>query len=495
MDKLNTLSPSALVTELERFLRVMDEAVEQQVHAIENIHPDQQISARNLLQYLKLRSEDIRPLQDRLHLLGLSSLNSSESHIRAQVEAILQMLGKEIQNEELSPCNYHVARNLLYNRSIQLFGTKDVEAIPYIMITFDARFADDVKLVTKLLERGMNIARINCAHDNRETWMKMINTTRTACRKTGLACKIYMDLAGPKIRTVIRNTGKAVTKKKKRIKLYEGQKILFAEPEAFFDPAMAVIGCDETGVTQRLKPGDRVLYDDGVVEMQVVDNTLPRSALLQVVRISAKKRRLREKKGINFPDTMLDLPALTEYDRSVLPFVCANADLIGYSFVRKAADVQELQQVISAFNKRPCIIVKIETSEAVERFPSILLQAMTEEVYGVMIARGDLAVEIGFEQLSEVQEELVWVSEAGHAPLIWATQVLDSLNKRGIATRAEVTDAYYAAISECVMVNKGRNILKVIDSLRDILKRSRGHRIKKRYTCGVMDIATRYFGD
>jgi pyruvate kinase len=482
------------MAELERFISVMDSALQQQSEAIANVHPEQQLSARNLIDYLKLRCEDIRPLQDRLHLLGLSSLNSSESHIRAQIQAIMQLLGKEFREEELSSCNYHVARNLLNNRSVELFGTKTESSVPYIMVTFDARFADDVKLVSKLLEKGMNVARINTAHDGRETWMQMISTVRAAVKKTGISCKIYMDLAGPKMRTVIRNAGKAATKKKRRIKLHEGQKILFAEKNVLFDPSATVIGCAEAGVTQHLKIGDRVLYDDGVVEMKVIDACSPATATLEVVRISLKKPRLKEKKGINLPDTMLDLPALTDYDKSVLPFICASADLIGYSFVRQAADVAELQQAIAGFQRRPDIIVKIETSEAVERFPSILLQAMRDEVYGVMVARGDLAVEIGFERLAEVQEELVWISEAAHAPLIWATQVLASLNKSGLATRAEVTDAYYAAISECVMVNKGKNIIKVMNALRNILKSSRSHHIKKRYTCSVMGIASKHFG-
>src|SRR6202000_2669765 len=123
------------------------------------------------------------------------------------------------------------------------------------------------------------------------------------------------------------------------------------------------------------------------------------------------------------------------------------------SFIRSGGDIRQLQKELSKYDRRASIILKIETGEAVDNLPSLLLQAMKEEVYGVMIARGDLAVEIGFERLSEIQEEILWISEAAHAPVIWATQVLESLNRSGIATRSELTDASYAALSECVMLN------------------------------------------
>jgi len=112
----------------------------------------------------------------------------------------------------------------------------------------------------------------------------------------------------------------------------------------------------------------------------------------------------------------------------------------------------------------------------------------------VMIARGDLAVEIGFERLSEIQEEILWLCEAAHVPVIWATQVLETLNKKGIATRSEVTDAARAAQAECVMLNKGNYLLLVLATLRDILQRSGGHYSKKRYIFRPLQIAERFLG-
>lgn len=477
----------SLKTSLESLINKMTVAVQQRSNVINDLAVNQKISAANLIQYLALRSEDIRSLQDELHITGLSSLTSSESHILRQVQAILQRLRKQFSPEDISPCDYYKGRSLIDSRSKQLFGSKKDSSIPYLMITFDTEFADNYQLVKKLLEAGMNIARINCAHDNEDIWKNMVDLVRTATEKTGIPCKIYMDIGGPKMRTSILGKGRLIEK----VPLFEGQEIALAEPNADYDPSGIVIGCDEQGLISQLKAGERILFDDGLIETQVISNQYG-LAVLKVIRISAKKPQLKAKKGINFPDSHFTLTALTENDRMVLPFICEYADLIGYSFVRNASDLKDLQRELLRYNKKPNIILKIETSEAVKNFPSLLIQGMKEEVFGVMIARGDLAVEIGFERMSEIQEEILWISEAAHVPVIWATQVLETLNKSGVATRSEITDASYAAMSECVMLNKGDYIINVIKTLRDILHRSGGHHVKKRYTFRRMQIAINF---
>ena len=121
----------------------------------------------------------------------------------------------------------------------------------------------------------------------------------------------------------------------------------------------------------------------------------------------------------------------------------------------------------------------IREPSAVEVLPQILLTAMRRPKIAVMAARGDLGVEIGFERMAEVQEEILWLSEAAHLPVIWATQVLESLAKRGLPSRAEVTDAAMAGRAECVMLNKGPHILLALDFLCDVLARMKGHTTKK----------------
>jgi pyruvate kinase len=456
-----------------------------------NLLPErQQLSAANLLHYLTLRSKDIRNLQDRLHVAGLSSLASSESHILRQLQAILERLGQHIPPAEISPCDYYFGREMIRTNSRLLFGEKRDQEIPYLMVTFDTQFASDYQLIKKLLQSGMNIARINCAHDDPETWLNMIDLVKLASERTGLPCKIYMDLGGPKMRTVIRENGKLV----ERITLAEKQEILMVDDILSDHPEAVVVGCEEHGLIRQLKKGNKILFDDGIIEATVLEKH--RSGVkLRIDRVSDRKQLLRSGKGMNFPDTELRLPPLTAYDTSILPFVAEHADLVGYSFVRNGRDLEKLQTLLSVYDRKPAIIIKIETSDAVKNLPSLIMQGMHNEVFGVMIARGDLAVEIGFERLSEIQEEILWICEAAHVPVIWATQVLENLNKSGIATRSEITDASYAALAECVMINKGNYVIKVIKTLNDILRRSGGHHIKKRYTFRSMQIALNYLGN
>ena len=125
-------------------------------------------------------------------------------------------------------------------------------------------------------------------------------------------------------------------------------------------------------------------------------------------------------------------------------------------------------------------MLKIETKRAFEQLPHLLLATMQSPRDGVMIARGDLAVECGFERLAEVKEEILWICEAAHVPVIWATQVLETLAKSGRPSRAEITDAAMGERAECVMLNKGRHLAAALDTLSDILARMQAHQWKKR---------------
>lgn len=477
-----------LKTALEALESKLAEAVQSKMALVDTVHTEQRMSAVNLIRYLSLRSEDMRTIQDNLHIAGLSSLASSEGHILRQIQAIRERLGTRYQAKDIAACDYYTGKQLLESRAIKLFGEKHEQALPWIMVTFDTPFADNYKLIKKLLEAGMQVARINCAHDGPETWLNMIELLRHASQKTGLPCKIYMDIGGPKMRSRILGKGK----KKKQIKVAIGDKILFAEQDADFNKKDIVVGCDEPNVIRQIKPGERVLFDDGVIETQVMSSRKG-IAKLEVMRVSSKKALLRAKKGINFPDSQIELPSLTRQDKKLIPFVAEHADLIGYSFARTPEGVYELQNILAEYERRPQIIVKIETPQAVKRLPYLLIQGMHDDVFGVMIARGDLAVEIGFERMSEIQQEILWICESAHVPVIWATQVLETLNKSGIATRAEVTDAAYAGKAECVMLNKGDYVLDVIKSLKDILLRSKGHYAKKRYIFRPMRIAMDFF--
>lgn len=455
---------------------------------IDQVHIRQRLSAANLVHYLALRCEDLRDMQDDLHNAGLSSLASSESHALRQVQSALQRLGSEVPDTMLSSCDYPTASRLIHRRAEMLFGPKVNPHIPHLMVTFSSGLANDYASVKALVLAGMNVARINCAHDEPEIWLRMVANVRKACRATGRACKIHLDLSGPKIRTTLLGKGRF----KDRMKVTEGERFLLAEEDTAIDKKNKVVGCTLPGVVKDLRKGDRVLFDDGLYEA-IVEKTGTSVAQLLLVRASASKPQIKPEKGINFPDTEISVRSLTDFDKSVIPFALEHADLVGFSFVRHPEDLAELQQLLHRNDGDMLpVILKIETFEAVQNLPALLLQGMQAPVFGVMIARGDLAVEIGFERLSEIQEEILWICEAAHVPVVWATQVLESQNKSGIATRSEVTDAARAAHAECVMLNKGKYLLEVLASLRDILHRSGGHHLKKRYVFRPLAIAERF---
>lgn len=156
---------------------------------------------------------------------------------------------------------------------------------------------------------------------------------------------------------------------------------------------------------------------------------------------------------------------------------------MGYSFVQSGADIRLLQDELA--KRRPDdwmnigLIAKIETPVAVRNLPDIIIQAASRQPFGVMIARGDLAVEIGFERLAEIQEEILWLCEAAHVPVIWATQVLESLVKNGLPTRGDMTDALMSGRAECVMLNKGPYVADAVAMLDRLLIRMAGNQTKK----------------
>ena len=219
-------------------------------------------------------------------------------------------------------------------------------------------------------------------------------------------------------------------------------------------------------------------FDDGklITRTERVDGD---RALLEVERASAKGKALAPDLGINFPDTAVRLPVLTAKDLVDLDFVAAEADAVGFSFVQRAEDVALLQEELRRRGRVPALVAKIETAEAVRHLPEIIVQGLERQPLAVMIARGDLAVEIGYQRLAEIQEEILWVCEAACVPVVWATQVLERLSQKGMPNRAEITDAAMSERAECVMLNKGPHMLEAVSMLDDLLVRMDAHQRKK----------------
>jgi pyruvate kinase len=566
-----------------------------------SLHAAHEASAANLAHFVALRSEDLRGLQDQLAELGLSSLGRCEAHVLATLDAVRRALAALAGSPPPAPDEhghrapgFGAGQGLLEYKAEELLGPATPGRPTRIMVTLPSEAADDPRVVEELVDAGMDIARINCAHDDADAWSRMAGNVRAAALARGRDVRVMMDLAGPKLRTSSMAPGPAVIRLKpdrdafgkvvapasarlcstsersadedgppsvfidggvlddlvpddvlhlvdargKRrsmrvgfvgaqvevtthgtVYLVEGTELrnlrtgsagvvgplrpaaghveldvgrlveLVAgdPPDVEGDPTPEVvaIGCTLPEAVDALQVGHRVFFDDGSfggrVESVGVDAAGAGLARVRITSGPPGGGKVRAEKGINLPDTDVPVPALSADDLRSLDAVVELADMVALSFVRTPDDVRLLQDELARRGADHLgLVLKIETVQAFRALPDLLRAAMATRSVGVMIARGDLAVEAGYERLAELQEEILWLCEAAHLPVIWATEVLDRLAKTGRPSRSEITDAAMSERAECVMLNKGRHIVQAITTLDDILRRMAEHQSKKR---------------
>lgn len=315
-------------------------------------------------------------------------------------------------------------------------------------------------------------------------------SSQTAYVKPGLDLHLLrISASGRSRRVSLVGVVGALTHREEQIRLERGDSLIISREQIPGQPAQynengrllraAIIACSLPQVFDSVKPGERILIDDGRIG-GVIRSVHPDEIVVEITQAREGGEKLLADKGINLPDSRLDLDGLTEQDVEHLEFISRHADMVGLSFVRRAADVAQLQAHLQRLRADHLgIMLKIETRAAFEQLPEILFALLGSPEVGVMIARGDLAVECGYERLAELQEEILWLAEAAHLPVIWATQVLEGLAKSGKPSRAEITDAAMGERAECVMLNKGPHIIEAIRTLDDILQRMQGHQQKK----------------
>jgi pyruvate kinase len=478
--------------------------------AISEIHQEYKLSAKNLCRYLILRSFDLRKYQASLSEHGVSSLGTSEGYVYSNLYSVVKNL-KLIQGlpvdekSNVEIIGYEGSCELIKKNANNLFNQGSRSNFTEIMVTLPNEAAENKSMIEEMVQNGMEIARINLSHGDIDIWTKMVQFINEIKIETNHKLKIYMDLSGPKLRTATieisgkkgKGKGKGKAKIENGITLRVGEHIILTKRTTLGKKSKfgkkdkqlkkAEIGVMLPEIIDDVKIGDVVLFDDGMIKSVVISKT---DEDVELLITHCYKQKLSSQKGINLPDTKLNLPALTAKDIKNLPFVCKNADIVGYSFVRTAEDVHYLYEQLSLNNAKDLgVVFKIENKEAFENLSFILLEGMKRDKIGVMIARGDLAVEIGFERISEVQNEILWLCEAAHIPVIWATQVLENLAKTGIPTRAEISDVVQGVQAECIMLNKGPYINDAIKMLKNILIRMETHSFKKKNSLRALNIA------
>ncbi|CAM8979658.1 unnamed protein product [Rhodiola kirilowii] len=239
---------------------------------------------------------------------------------------------------------------------------------------------------------------------------------------------------------------------------------------AYNDARMHRIPCSSGWLFDSVNPGDPIAFDDGKI-WGVIKGTSMTEIVVSITRAGQNGTKLGSDKSINIPESDIQFQGLTSKDLMDIDFVAAHADMVGISFVRDTRDIVVLYQELSKRNYKSLgIVLKIETKSGFEKLPLMLLEAMKyPNPLGVMIARGDLAVECGWERLADMQDEIISICSAAHVPVIWATQVLESLLKSGVPSRAEITDVACARRANCVMLNKGKHVLEGVTTLSTLL--------------------------
>lgn len=290
--------------------------------------------------------------------------------------------------------------------------------------------SEDPKILSEMIRHGMNVARLNFSHGSYASHKKLINAIRKTAKKLGATIAIMQDLQGPKIR---------VMEMKKPLEIRAGQEV--------------VIGRDfkvDYNISNSVKPGDRILIEDGLIELQAL-----KKSGKNIVCRARNGGLIQSHKGINIPDSKIKFPIITKKDIADLKFGLKNdVDFVATSFVRSKQDIISIKKLIRKFNPKshefPEVIAKIEKAEGVKNFDAIL-----QEADAIMVARGDLGVEISEKEVPILQKNIIQKCLKNGKPVIVATQMLDSMIRNPRPTRAEVSDVANAVIdqTDCVMLS------------------------------------------
>ena len=333
--------------------------------------------------------------------------------------------------------------------------------------------SSDPETIRALIEAGMDVARMNFSHGSHEEHRERVHRVREAAKEAGRVVSILQDLQGPKIR-VGEVQGDSVM-------LREGQDLtITTEPLEYSTSDRVYI--DYESLPQDADVGGRILIDDGLLELEISD--IDGSEIYTRV---VEGGPLRSRKGVNLPNIEMSTPSLTEKDLRDLELgLELDVDLIALSFVRKRADVVELNRRIRQAGKNIGVIAKIEKPDAVRNIDDIL-----EEVTGIMVARGDLGIEMPMEEVPGTQKDLISQSMSKAKPVITATQMLESMVENPRPTRAEASDVANAVIdgSDAVMLSAetavGDDPVRVVRAMNQIIQKAETHWQERRPSLAV----------
>ena len=314
-----------------------------------------------------------------------------------------------------------------------------------------------------LAQEGVDVFRLNFSHGTHDEHEDVIKSIIKINEKYDFHVGILADLQGPKIRI-----GEIANKE---VILENGKEILFTNQVCQGTAEKVYMSYEN--FPKEVRPGERILLDDGKLVLEVISTDRQRDVKLRVIHGGV----LSSRKGVNLPDTALTIPSITEKDHADLDFILTQpVNWIALSFVRRAEDIIELQELIDKVGHPAKTIAKIEKPEAVRNIRKIVKHAN-----GIMIARGDLAVEVAMEKLPTIQKEIIKLCIERSRPVIVATQLMDSMINNPSPTRAEITDVANAVLdgTDAVMLSAetsvGKHPVKVVEAMNKIIREAEKH--------------------
>lgn len=322
---------------------------------------------------------------------------------------------------------------------------------------------NDRNLMKALAENGMDVARFNFSHGDYEEQKTRLDMLKSVREELDLPIAALLDTKGPEIRTGVLKDGKKVT-------LVEGQTYTLTTDDIIGDETMGHITYER--LHEDVKAGNKILIDDGLIELDVVEVN-GNNIVCSVVNGG----ELGEKKGVNVPNVKVKLPALTEKDKADILFgIEQGFDFIAASFVRTAAAILEIKEILSEHGSNMAVIAKIENAEGIEN-----LDAIIEASDGIMVARGDMGVEIPAQEVPYIQKMIIEKCNVACKPVITATQMLDSMIRNPRPTRAEVTDVANAVYdgTDAVMLSgetaMGKYPVEALKMMSSIVEETEGY--------------------
>ena len=436
----------------------------------QSIREDFRSSAKNLAAYAVMRRRDLRELQERLDKLGYQGFRGIEANVLAGLDHLVQVIqGEAVANEEARWTEMDQAKA----QTFQIFGLEAGKRAQNL-VTLPTEAGRDPHYVSDLSQAGMDLARINCAHDQAKTWQAMAKNIQAAGKAKVRQHPIYCDLAGPKVRI------EALYTEQQNPRFFASDTFFIShvKPLEDFQDQNLVLYTPQKDLIQSLEVGDPVVMYDGDLLAHVTSQH-EEGVVVEVDRVrKAKGQKIKATKGMNFPGRDSQLPILTPADCQAMEAVKDFARGYNFSFVRQVADIVAIKaQLAEAYgeetDQHPPFFIKIETQSILENLFPVLVEANCNHYAGLMIARGDLAAELGGLRLASDQEDLVASARAARIPGIWATQGMENMVKTGIPTRAEMADVMLAGRCDLVMLNKGGHIQEGIQLLNQVLDQSR----------------------